>query len=95
MVTIEPRVFDSNKKQRRGRGFSREEIRKAGLTPQQALKHGIIVDYKRKTGHDENVEALKALLTSEKIASPASKTAASKKVTSKTVAAKPERKTKS
>jgi ribosomal protein L13E len=61
MVTIEPRVFDSDKKQRRGRGFSREEIRRAGLTPRQALKHGVIVDYKRKTGHDENVEALKAL----------------------------------
>jgi ribosomal protein L13E len=74
MVTIEPRVFDSDKKQRRGRGFSREEIRKAGLTPRQALKHGVIVDYKRKTGHNENVEALKALSAPKTAAKPRRKT---------------------
>jgi ribosomal protein L13E len=66
MVTIEPRVLGANKKQRSGKGFSREEMKKAGLTPREALKHGVIMDYKRKTGHDENVEALKALLAPEK-----------------------------
>jgi ribosomal protein L13E len=66
MVTIEPTVFGTGEKQRCGRGFSREEIEKAGSTPQQALKHGVRVDFKRKTAHDENVEALKAFLTAKK-----------------------------
>jgi ribosomal protein L13E len=99
VVTIEPRVFAPSKRQRRGRGFSREEIKKAGLTPQQALAHGVIVDYKRKTGHEENVEALKALLGSKTAATrakPKRKAAASIKPRVKTaVRTKPKRKTKS
>ena len=71
MVTIEPTVFDPSKRQRRGKGFSREEIKKAGLTPHQALAYGVIVDYKRKTGHEENVQALKALLASKTVATRA------------------------
>jgi hypothetical protein len=99
MVTIEPKVLDPSQRQRRGRGFSREEIKKAGLTPQQALKHGLIVDYKRKTGHEENVEALKALMASETAATraePERKIATSVKPKRKVATrAEPKRKTKS
>jgi large subunit ribosomal protein L13e len=99
VVTIEPRVFAPNKRQRRGRGFSREEIKKAGLTPQQALAHGLIVDYKRKTDHEENVEALKALMASQTAATrakPKRKVATPAKPRVKAAArTKPERKTKS
>jgi hypothetical protein len=99
VVTIEPKVFAPTKRQRRGKGFSREELKKAGLTPQQALAHGVIVDYKRKTGHEENVEALKTLLASETATTrPKPKRKAAAPVKPKVKAAahtKPKRKTKS
>ena len=47
---------------RRGRGFSREELRAAGLDFHQALKLRLPVDTRRKTKHDENVKTLKQLL---------------------------------
>jgi len=42
-----------------GRGFSRGELREAGLDPKKALKLGISIDLKRKTKHKENVKTLK------------------------------------
>ena len=42
------------------RGFSLTELKKAGLTKQDAKKMGIPLDVKRKSAHDENVETLKA-----------------------------------
>ena len=71
MVAIEPRVFKKSGKQRRGRGFSREEIAKAGSNPNQILKLGVRLDLKRRTAHEENVEALKTFLMGRK---PAAKT---------------------
>lgn len=71
MVAIEPRVFKKSGKQRRGKGFSREEIKKAGSDPKQILKLGIRLDLKRRTAHEENVEALKTFLMGRK---PAAKT---------------------
>ncbi len=47
---------------RRGRGFSREEIRRAGLTVHEARRIGLMVDVRRKTVYDENVEAVRQLL---------------------------------
>jgi ribosomal protein L13E len=71
MAAIEPRVFKKGGKQRRGRGFSRGEIEKAGSNPALALKLGVPVDLKRRTAHEENVEVLKTFLVGKK---PAART---------------------
>jgi large subunit ribosomal protein L13e len=68
MVAVEPKVFKPGGKRRRGKGFSKEELRKAGSDPKQALKLGVHVDFKRRTAHEENVEALKAFLADKKAA---------------------------
>ena len=44
---------------KRGRGFSSEETAQAGLTIDEARRMGLIVDIRRKTVHQENVDALK------------------------------------
>jgi large subunit ribosomal protein L13e len=44
---------------KRGRGFSSEETAQAGLTIEEARRMGLIVDLRRKTVHQENVDALK------------------------------------
>lgn len=41
---------------RRGRGFSRGELRKAGINTRQALRAGFPIDVRRRTIHDENVK---------------------------------------
>jgi large subunit ribosomal protein L13e len=69
MKAVRPKVFKNDGKQRPGRGFSREELKKAGSSLKQALKLAIPVDAKRKTVHEENTEALKALLQQKKSAS--------------------------
>ncbi|MBD3406656.1 MAG: hypothetical protein GF411_11125 [Candidatus Lokiarchaeota archaeon] len=48
-----------DKRPRRGRGFSHEEISKADLTVDEARRMGLIVDLRRKTAYDENIEILK------------------------------------
>jgi len=62
MTTTRPKVFKTEGKQRFGRGFSREELRKAGSTLREAVKLGLSVDDRRKTVHEENVEAAKAFM---------------------------------
>lgn len=47
---------------RRGRGFSREELKKAGISKKQALKLQFPVDLRRRTVHEENVKLLKKQL---------------------------------
>lgn len=44
---------------KRGRGFSSEETAQAGLTIDEARRMGLIVDIRRKTVHQENIDALK------------------------------------
>ena len=44
---------------RRGRGFSRDEVKQAGLTIGDARKMGLMVDLRRGTVYPENVEGLK------------------------------------
>jgi len=54
---------------RKGRGFSRGELKEAGLDSKQALKLGIPIDLRRKTKRKENVKILKhhlGSLTSKK-----------------------------
>ena len=69
MKTTRPKVFKNDGKQRFGRGFSREELKKAGSSLKEAVKLGLLVDDKRKTVHDQNVEAAKAFLQERRPAS--------------------------
>jgi large subunit ribosomal protein L13e len=69
MRVAEAKVFKAFGKQRFGKGFSREELKKAGLTLKEARRLGLPVDVRRKTAHKENVEAAKALLKTLKKAS--------------------------
>ena len=69
MKTLRPKVLKHGGKQRLGRGFSREELKGAGSNLNEALRFGISIDDKRKTVHEENVEAVKALLQEKKLAS--------------------------
>jgi large subunit ribosomal protein L13e len=56
----EPRVKSPGKAvPRRGRGFSIDETKQAGLAIEEARRMGLIIDLRRKTTHEENVEALK------------------------------------
>jgi large subunit ribosomal protein L13e len=58
---VRPVVYTPTKRPRRreGRGFSREEIRRAGLTLHEMRRLGIPVDKRRKTSHPTNVQTLK------------------------------------
>jgi large subunit ribosomal protein L13e len=60
MHHIKPEVGKSGGKTRSGKGFSQEELKKAGLNPAEAKKLEIPLDKRRKTVHDRNVKALKA-----------------------------------
>lgn len=64
--TERPRVLKQNEKQREGRGFSRGELAKVGSNQKEALRLHIPLDQRRKTVHDENVEALQKLLETRK-----------------------------
>jgi ribosomal protein L13E len=66
MHHIKPKIFKPDGKQRSGRGFSPDEISKAGLNSTEAAKLGLPVDFRRKTAHDENVEAVKAYVEKAK-----------------------------
>jgi ribosomal protein L13E len=61
MMTTRSKVFTKRRKQRYGKGFSREELKKAGLSLREALRSGIPVDSRRRTAHEENVDSLKTL----------------------------------
>jgi large subunit ribosomal protein L13e len=67
MITLKPKVFKKGGKQRYGKGFSREELKKAGLSLKEALKLGIPVDFRRRTIHNENVEAVKTFVEQENV----------------------------
>ena len=72
MTAFRPKVLKKNKKQRSGKGFSREELKKAGIISlRDALKLGVPVDSRRRTIYAENVEAVKAFLESKKAESKA------------------------
>lgn len=66
MITARPKVFRKAGKQRYGKGFSREELKRTGLSLKEALKFGIPVDSRRKTAHEENVKAVNTFLESKK-----------------------------
>lgn len=60
MVKVESVVFKKKGKPRKGKGFSREELRKAGLSFREAFKLGIPIDIRRRTIHKENVKAVRS-----------------------------------
>jgi large subunit ribosomal protein L13e len=66
MHHIKPKILKPNGKQRDGKGFSPEELKKAGLNKTEAARIGIPTDPRRKTAHDENVEAIKAYAEKKK-----------------------------
>jgi large subunit ribosomal protein L13e len=66
IVVAKPKVFKKGGKQRLGKGFSREELKRAGLSLREALKFGVPVDSRRRTAYDGNVEVVKTFLESRK-----------------------------
>jgi len=66
MMALKPKVFKKDGKQRLGKGFSREELKKVGINLKDALKLGIPIDSRRSTAHQENVNAIKGFLESIK-----------------------------
>ena len=66
MRHIKPKILKPNGKQRNGKGFSPEELKKAGLNPTEASRLGLPADLRRKTAHDENVQAIKAYVEKKK-----------------------------
>ncbi|MGC9095080.1 MAG: ribosomal protein L13e [Candidatus Bathyarchaeia archaeon] len=70
MMALKPKVFKKSGRHRPGRGFSREELKKVGISLKEALKLGIPIDMRRRTAHEENVEIIKNLLKSKKEEKP-------------------------
>ncbi len=66
MHHIKPQILKPDGKQRGGRGFSVEELKKAGLNPDEAKRLKIPVDRRRKTAHDQNVETIKVYAEKKK-----------------------------
>jgi large subunit ribosomal protein L13e len=66
MHHIKPQILKPDKRKRMGRGFSREELKKAGINLQEARLIKLPIDMRRRTAHDENVEAIKAYAAAEK-----------------------------
>ena len=50
---------------RKGRGFSRSELKEAGLSIHSAIKLGIRTDSLRKTKHQKNIDDLRTFLDSK------------------------------
>jgi ribosomal protein L13E len=66
MHHIKPKILKQDGKQRKGKGFSSGELKKAGLDKTEARKIGLPVDQRRATAHDENVEVIKAYAEKKK-----------------------------
>lgn len=61
-ATAEAVVAKKLGRTRKGRGFSRDELKEVKLDFNQALRLHLPVDTRRKTKHEENVKALKLFL---------------------------------
>lgn len=60
MHHVKPIISKRNGKQKQGKGFSLNELKAAGVNKQQAKLAGLPVDIRRRSEHNENVEAIKA-----------------------------------
>jgi ribosomal protein L13E len=66
MHHIKPKVTKTGNKQRSGKGFSQEELKKAGINKTEAKKLEIPIDKRRKTAHDQNVKTIKTYAANKK-----------------------------
>lgn len=66
MHHIKPQILKANGKKRVGKGFSPEELKKAGLNLQEAKAIELPIDFRRRTAHEENIEAIKTYAAQEK-----------------------------
>jgi large subunit ribosomal protein L13e len=58
MYNIKPIIQRPHGKTKNGKGFSPNELEKAGITCFQAKQMGIPVDFRRKSTHQCNIETL-------------------------------------
>ncbi len=68
MSTSRPQVLRCDGKQVEGKGFSLDELKKAGTSLTEAVKLHVPVDPRRRTVHNENVKALKPVLNEKRAA---------------------------
>jgi ribosomal protein L13E len=66
MHHIKPKIHRTYGKERNGRGFSLEELKKAGLNKAEAKKLEIPIDKRRKTAHEQNVQKIKSYAKKKK-----------------------------
>jgi ribosomal protein L13E len=66
MHHIIPIITDQTGKKRRGKGFSLNELKEAGLNTSDTKKLGVHLDRKRKTAHEQNIKTLKVHATKAK-----------------------------
>ena len=66
MYSIKPTIKRPNNKTKAGRGFSPDELAQAGIIYTQANQLGIPIDFRRKSAHESNIEALKAYVAINK-----------------------------
>jgi predicted flap endonuclease-1-like 5' DNA nuclease len=64
-------VVQRSIKTRKGKGFSKAELEDAQLGFNEALKHGIPIDSRRSTKHEENVNTLKTYIEKTEPEAPA------------------------
>jgi large subunit ribosomal protein L13e len=74
MKAIIPIITAQSGKRRLGKGFSPDEIKEAGINAGDARLLCIPIDRKRRTSHEENIEALKKCVAK----TPAKKASAAK-----------------
>ncbi len=89
MHHIKPRILKPDERKRLGRGFSREEIKKAAVNLSVARSIELPIDMRRRTAHDENVEAIKVYAANEKAKRKPVEKAAPKDKPAKTSKEKP------
>ena len=78
MHHIKPAITAQSGKARLGKGFSPDELKEAGLNAGDARDLKIPIDRKRRSSHEENIEALKSHYEKAQAAKPAKPKAAAK-----------------
>jgi large subunit ribosomal protein L13e len=73
MMAKRPKVSTKRGRRSLGKGYSPGELKKAGLSMSEAVKLHVAVDPRRKTAHEENVEAVKTFLEERKAAAKTKK----------------------
>ena len=66
MRQLNSRIRKTDGQERNSRGFSREELEKAGLGKAEARKLKVPFDMRRKTAYPKNIEVLKTYVKNSK-----------------------------